>query len=196
MPIVMMKKIISIYIILIMSFIFINYIIHKYIDYFDSWIWSQYSTFNTFYQTWNFTAPFSKQNLYRYFWDKSPKILKVPITCYKTWCVNPYILELESIEWEFTIRRVIVYETLEKESNTLGPYYFHYDNSLYVKKWETLLLNHNFIYDNLFWEDVPRYLPNKYWSFMFKNPIEMYYYIYPSLSRWTWSLARISLKEK
>lgn len=196
----MMKKIpCNLFLIRIIWIMVIGYFIwqkyHR--DFLDAWIYSQYTTMNLSYQTWNFTQTFDERYIYSELGDFSHEYLKAPITCGQTWCFSPYTLQLKSNEWSFSISRILVYKTMNKEfENISGPYYFSHQNSIHIGKWEEVVLDQSVIYENLSWTDVSQFLPKKYGSFIFQDPIEIYYEIYPIEKIWTWAYATISLKNK
>ncbi len=162
----------------------------------DGGVHSQYTFMNVFYQTWNYTKFFDEKSLYFDFGDMSSEKLKAPIVCSQTWCVSPYTLQFTSLEGEFVISINLVYKTLIAGSDRFGPYYFCQIDPIHIKKGEEIKLDHSFVYTNLSWTDVPIFLPKKYWSFVFQNPVEIYYNICPTYQIETWSYAKFSLKEK
>lgn len=193
----MIKKLIVIYIIITIWLFGIIYFSQNHQKKnFDAWIWTQYTSLNILYQTWNFTEFFDKQTLHKEFWDFSSDIIKVPVVCDEIWCFSPYALELKAISWNFTIYWYMVYRTKAKDSDFVGPYYFFHNTPIYIEEWEDILLDKSFTYENLSWLDVKPYLPKEYWSFIFQNPIELYYNIKATRMNVNGAEAIISLKDK
>lgn len=164
----------------------------------EQWIHSQYTAMNLMYQTGNFTIPFDKIEIYRAFENpsiRSIKILKLPLECTQSWCFSPYSIQINSLTTDFQIQATLVYQTFDKEQQAVWPYYFVYGNYVTVKKGEEIIIDESIVYDNLSGNIVPEYLPKEYGTYIFQDPIEIYYEISPTFMLWTGAMAIVSLYE-